>query len=79
MGYMSKSLDLELYHYFLQLNEVEKKSVLQLLKTFLKERKQNPERITLEQYNKELNEAEAEYEKGDYISHEEMVKQMKQW
>jgi predicted transcriptional regulator len=36
-------------------------------------------RITIEQYNKEIDEAEAEYERGDFISHEEMLKKMKKW
>ena len=36
-------------------------------------------RISIEQYNIELAEAEAEYEKGDYITHEEAIKQMKKW
>jgi hypothetical protein len=35
--------------------------------------------ITNEQYNKELDEAEAEFENGDYITHEEMIKQVKKW
>lgn len=35
--------------------------------------------ITLEQYNKELDEAEAEIERGEFISQEELKKQMKEW
>ena len=76
---MANTIDQELHHYFMQLNEAEKKSIVQMLKTFVKGRKQSPERISLEQYNKEIEEAEAEFDKGDYITHEEMVKQMKQW
>jgi predicted transcriptional regulator len=37
------------------------------------------ERITIEQYNKEIDEAEAEYERGDFISHEEMEKIASKW
>lgn len=36
-------------------------------------------RIDLEQYNKELAEAEVEFSKGDYISNAEMKKKIKQW
>ena len=36
-------------------------------------------RISLEQYNKEIDEAEAEFSKGEYITHEAMVKKVKQW
>lgn len=35
--------------------------------------------IRIEQYNNELAEAEAEFENGDYISQEEMLKKIKQW
>ena len=37
------------------------------------------ERISIEQYNKELEEAEAEFKKGEYVTHEEVLKQMKKW
>lgn len=36
-------------------------------------------RISLEQYNREIDEAEAEFANGDYISHEEMKEKVKQW
>ncbi|GEM_PF-3708557 len=36
-------------------------------------------RIDLEQYNKELAEAEDEFTNGDSISNVEMKKQIKQW
>lgn len=36
-------------------------------------------RISIEQYNQELEEAEAEYENGEYISHEEMTNRIKKW
>ena len=76
---MANTLDQELYSYFIQLTEEEKKSVLQMLKTFLKGRKENPERITLEQYNKEIDEAMEEVKKGDVYTHEEVVKMAKDW
>ena len=76
---MAKALDQEMYNYFMQLNEAEKKSVIQMLKTFLKGRGEKAERISIEKYNNELNEAEAEYEKGDYITHEELRKEIKKW
>lgn len=36
-------------------------------------------RISIEQYNQELEEAQAEYENGDYLSHEEMIYKIKHW
>jgi hypothetical protein len=76
---MAKALEQELFQYILQLDEAEKKSVLQLLKTFIKGREGNASRVSIEEYNQELQEAEAEYEKGEYTTHEEFVKQIKKW
>jgi hypothetical protein len=76
---MSKALEQELFQYILQLDEAEKKSVLQMLKTFIKGREGKAYRINIEEYNQELKEAEAEYERGEYTTHEEFVKQIKKW
>lgn len=37
------------------------------------------EYISAEQYNKELAEAEAEYEKGESVTQEAMLKKVKEW
>jgi len=76
---MAKALDNEMFNYFTQLNDAEKKSVIQMLKTFLSGRTEKSERITIEQYNKELDEAEAEFEKGEVVTHEELLKQIRKW
>ncbi|RPD41923.1 hypothetical protein [Chitinophaga barathri] len=76
---MGKALEQEMYTYFVQLNEAEKKSVVQMLKTFLKSRKQQPEVYTIEQYNKELEEAEKRIEAGDFITQEDLEKEMEKW
>lgn len=76
---MANTVEQELHHYFLQLSEAEKKSVLQLLKTFVKGKSQKAERISIEQYNKEIGEAEAQIERGEVYSHEEVVKMAKNW
>jgi len=44
-----------------------------------KECKEDSERIGIEQYNKELDEAEAEMDRGEYISHEDLKKEMEKW
>jgi hypothetical protein len=76
---MASALEQELLQYIHQLDDAEKKSVLQMLKTFLKGREAKATRISIEEYNQELKEAETEYEKGEYTSHEEFVKQIKKW
>jgi len=57
----------------------QKKSLLQMIKNFLYPDDKTLSGITIEEYNNELQEAEAEYEKGEYISHEEMLKQIGKW
>jgi hypothetical protein len=44
---MSKALEQELFQYILQLDEAEKKSVLQMLKTFIKGREGKEYRISV--------------------------------
>ena len=68
------SLDNELMQLWSKLTVVQKKSLLGVIKSFV----QPEDQINLEQYNKELEEAEEEYQKGDYISHAEMIRQIKQ-
>ena len=76
---MSKAFEQELYQYILQLDEAEKKSVLQMLKTFLKGREKKLPRISVEQYNKEIDEAIARVEAGEYYTHEEVEQMAKEW
>lgn len=76
---MAKALERELFQYILQLDEAEKKSVLQMLKTFLKDRKEKAPRITIEQYNKEIDEAIARVQGGDYYSQDVVERMAKEW
>lgn len=65
--------------YFTQLNETEKKSVLLMLKVFLQRRDAGAERASIEQYNKEIDDALAEVQEGHYISQDEMEKIAAKW
>ncbi len=47
--------------------------------TLLEEEIEQEGRINLQQYNKELQEAEAEFTNGSYITHTAMKKKVKQW
>lgn len=76
---MANTLEKEWKNYFLQLNEAEKKSILLMLKTFLQKRSVDTGRISIEEYNKEIDEAIAEAEAGNYITQEEMEKQAAKW
>jgi len=37
------------------------------------------DRVSIEEYNQELQEAETEFGKGEYTTHDEFVKQIKKW
>jgi hypothetical protein len=75
---MASTLEKELFNYILQLDEAEKKSVLEMLKTFLKGRKKVV-RASIDQYNKEIDEAIARVEAGDYNSQDDVEKLSKDW
>ena len=69
------SLDIELSKYWSLLTPGQKESLLSVIKSFL----QSTERVSVEQYNYELAEAEAEYIAGDFITSDEMLKLIRQW
>ena len=69
---MINALENEWQRYFVQLTEAEQKSVILMLKIFLQRRRQDVEEINIEAYNKEIDEALAEVEEGNYISQNEM-------
>ena len=71
----ASALDVELSKYWPQLTPVQKESLIGVIKSFL----QSSERISIQQYNQELSEAEAEFQAGDYISSEEMLQLIKKW
>jgi len=50
-----------------------------MLKTFLQRRNEDADRISIEQYNKEIDEALAEVEAGNYINQDEMEKRAAKW
>lgn len=71
----TSSFDIEFSKYWAALSQDQKKSLLEVVKSFM----QSPERISVEKYNAELSEAEAEYEAGNHINSEEMLKLIRQW
>lgn len=76
---MNNVLEKQMFNYFTQLNEKQKKSVIQMLKGFLKDKGENKSRISIEEYNKELDEAIEQIKNGEVYSHEEVVKLSKSW
>ncbi|MDE3185661.1 MAG: hypothetical protein KGM16_19795 [Bacteroidota bacterium] len=73
------SIDKELIRYFIQLTEPQKKSLLQLIKTFIKSDKEPEQSISIEQYNKELDEAMIDINEGNFTTLAELQKEMQSW
>lgn len=76
---MENTLDNELFQQILKLDEAEKQSVLQMLKAFIIGRENKTGRISIEQYNREINEAVAKVKDGDYFTHEEVERIAEDW
>ena len=62
-----------------EIKQVQDISLLQAIKAVLHYGLKNEGRISIEQYNQELEEAEAEIDRGEFVTHEELKKQMKAW
>ncbi len=74
------TLDNQLNEYWPLLEKEEKQSMLTLMKSILKFKKAaTPQHISIEQYNKEIDEAEAEMNAGHFISQEDAKKQAESW
>lgn len=76
---MNDVLEKEWNSYFVRLNEMEKKSILLMLKTLLQHRNLDSDRISIEDYNREIDEALAEADKGNYITQDQMEKRASEW
>ncbi|MBO9618438.1 MAG: hypothetical protein J7539_05320 [Niabella sp.] len=74
----ASTLDKKITAYLPLLGEEEKASLIGVIKSFI-HLKQSEAVISVEQYNNELAEAEAEYERGEYVTHEQMKGIAKQW
>ena len=61
--------------YVNMLSKEQKESILHLIKSFVDQ----SNRISLEQYNNELDAAEDRISKGQFISHEEIEKESMEW
>jgi len=64
-----------------ELDEVKDETLLEAIKNMLKYRRKvvKSERISIEQYNKEIDESIAQIEKGEVYTHQEVKERMKQW
>lgn len=65
-------LDNEFMEYWLKLSLPEKESLLSVAKNFI-ELKKDIDRISIEQYNKELDEAMARMDNDEFYTHEQAI------
>lgn len=73
------SIDKELIKYFIQLTEPQKQSLLQMIKTFIKAGNNTSEDFSIEQYNKELDDAMERISVGNFTTLEELENEMQSW
>lgn len=76
---MATALEKELFSYIIQLNDIQKRSVLQMLKTFMQGHEQMSPPISIEQYNKEIEDAIARVESGEYYTQEDVERMSREW
>jgi hypothetical protein len=74
-----QTLNKEFSVYFDMLSESQKKSLLAMMKSFLDKSIDNTKRISVAQYNKELEEAEKRIESGQFITQESLREEAKEW
>jgi predicted transcriptional regulator len=72
-------IDIERSLIIKELQQINDISLLKAIKHLVHYGLKNDGHISIEQYNKELEEAEAEIERGEFVSHEDLKKQMKEW
>ena len=75
----AKSLDAEINKFLPLLGIEEKKSLLGVIKSFVHLKKEETNHISIEQYKREIDEALAQVKAGNYVTQEELEKEMEQW
>lgn len=74
----AQSLDTEFNKYWLLLTAGEKQSLLSVAKHYV-ELKEDATSITVEQYNKELDEAMTRIDNGQFVTHDQVKIQSNNW
>ncbi len=72
-------IDRELLKYVSQMDELQKRSLLELIKTFLNKKEAAEETTSLQQYNQELEAAMQRISAGAFTSLEDLEKEMQSW
>ncbi|MCF8448877.1 MAG: hypothetical protein K9G49_03305 [Taibaiella sp.] len=75
----AQTIDNQILHSLPLLEMDQKKSLLSVIRSFLKNKETTPTRLTIEEYNKELEEAEARMDAGHFTTLEDAMKQAESW
>ena len=75
---MAQVIDKQIIDFLPLLGKEEKKTLLGFIKSVVKIKEQ-PKRISIKQYNIEIDEAMARIDAGEYITQEEVEKESKHW
>ncbi len=73
------ALDNQLHQYWPLLAKEEKQTVLAFIKSIIRQKQNPPQRLTFEEYNKELEEAEARIDAGFFTTLEDVIKESESW
>lgn len=75
---MAQVIDKQIIDFLPLLGKEEKKTILGFIKSVVKIKEQ-PKRISIKQYNIEIDEAMARIDAGEFITQEEVEKESKHW
>ncbi len=74
-----QALNQEFNFYYSKLTEGQKRSLLTMMKSFLDKTEERSQRISVTQYNKELEEAEKRVAQGQFITQESLREEAGKW
>ena len=69
----------EMLEYFAELNTDEQRHVLDIVKTFIARHVDENSPMSIEEYNREIDEALEDVARGNYITHEDLKKEAAEW
>jgi len=72
-------MQLEMQEYFAELSQAEQRQVLEMAKTLLANHSENDSRISIDQYNREIDETLEDVAHGNYITQDDIERQSAQW
>ena len=74
-----QALNQEFKFYYSKLTDSQKRSLLTMMKSFLDKTEDPQKRVSVAQYNKELEEAEKRVAQGQFITQESLREEAKKW